>query len=196
MRRKTFDALLTFGGLAIAIVLLVAGGLLTWAHSFVGNEVHKQLSQEQIFFPAAGNEALASKDIGPYLNKYAGQQLLTGAQANAYADHFIAVHLKEIGGGKTYSQLSTQAQADPTNTALAAKVNTMFKGETLRGLLLNAYAFDTMGTIAGIAAIAAFGGAGVLLVLAGLGYWHLRRTPSDAELLAGLTGGTREKVTI
>ena len=99
------------------------------------------------------------------MNKYAGQQLTTGAQAETYADHFIANHLKVIGGGKTYSQLSTEAQADPTNTNLAATVETVFKGQTLRGLLLNAYAFDTMGTIAGIAAIAAFAGAALMLML-------------------------------
>ena len=99
------------------------------------------------------------------MNKYAGQQLTTGAQAETYADHFIANHLKAIGGGKTYAQLAAQAQADPTNTKLAATVDTMFKGETLRGLLLNAYAFGTMATIAGIAAIAAFIGSGVMLML-------------------------------
>jgi len=191
MRRKTFDALLTFGGLAIAVVLLVAGGLLTWANSFIGNEVHKQLSQEQIFFPAKGSAALASPDIGPFLNKYAGKQLLTGGEANAYADHFIAVHLKTIGGGKTYSQLSAEAIASPKDTVLADKVNTMFKGETLRGLLLNAYAFATMGMIAGIAAIVSFIGAAFLLLLSALGYWHLRRTPSEAELLPSLTTGTK-----
>ena len=87
------------------------------------------------------------------MRQYAGQQLTTGAQAETYADHFIAVHLKEIGGGQTYAQLSTKAQANPTNTKLPDQVATMFKGETLRGLLLNAYAFGTMGTIAGIAAI-------------------------------------------
>ncbi len=185
MRRKTLDALLTFGGLAIAIVLLVAGGLLTWAHNYVKDEVHTQLSQQQIFFPPKGSPALASKDIGPYLNKYAGQQLLTGPQANAYANHFIAVHLQEIGGGKTYSELSSAAQADPTNVKLAAQVETVFKGETLRGLLLNAYAFATMGTIAGIAAIVAFAGAAVMFLLVGLGFWHLRRTPADVVLPHG-----------
>jgi hypothetical protein len=183
MRRKTFDLLLTVGGLAIAIVLLVGGGLLTWASTFVHNEVHNELSQQQVFFPPKGSPALASADIGPYLNKYAGKQLLTGPQANAYANHFIAVHLKEAGGGKTYSQLSTLAQADPTNTKLAAQVATVFKGETLRGLLLNAYAFATMGTIAGIAAVVCFVGAGVLLLLSLLGFLHLRRTPRDAELM-------------
>ena len=183
MRRKTFDALFTAGGLAIAVVLLVAGGLLTWASSFVSDQVHTQLSQQQVFFPAKGSAALAPADIGPYLNKYAGKQLLTGPQAHAYADHFIAVHLQAIGGGKTYSQLSAQAQADPTNTKLAAQVETVFKGETLRGLLLNAYAFATMGTIAGIAAAVSFTAAGVLLILAGFGFWHLRRTRNEEDLL-------------
>jgi hypothetical protein len=186
MRRKTFDALLTFGGLAIAVVLLVAGGLLTWASSFVGDQVHDQLAQQQVYFPAKGSEALAPNTIGPYLNKYAGKQLLTGPQANAYANHFIKVHLQEIGGGKTYAQLSTLAQADPTNTKLAGEVATVFKGETLRGLLLNAYAFATIGTIAGIAAIVSFVGAGVLLLMALFGFLHLRRTPEDADVLPRL----------
>jgi hypothetical protein len=190
MRRKTFDALLTSAGVAIAVVLLVAGGLLTWASTFVSHQVRTQLSQQQIFFPPKGSAALAPAAIGPYLNKYAGKQLLTGGEASAYANHFIAVHLNEIGGGKTYSQLSTEAQAQPNNAKLAAQVETVFKGNTLRGLLLNAYAFATIGTIAGIAAVVSFIGGGLLLVLAALGFWHLRRTPRDAELLAGLGAHT------
>ena len=111
------------------------------------------------------------------MRQYGGQQLTTGAQAEVYADHFIANHLKAIGGGKTYAQLSAEAIAKPTDTALAAQVATVFKGETLRGLLLNAYAFGTMGTIAGIAAIAAFIAAAVMLILSGLGLMHARRPP-------------------
>jgi len=83
------------------------------------------------------------------VRQYAGQQMLTGDQAEVYADHFIANHLKTIGGGQTYAQLSGKALANPTDAKLQAQVATMFKGETLRGLLLNAYAFGTMGTIAG-----------------------------------------------
>ena len=190
MRRKTFDALLTTGGLLIAVVLLVAGGLLTWAHSFVDNQVSTQLSQQQIYFPKAGDKAISDPAIKPYLTKYAGQQLTNGAQAEAYANHFIAVHLEGIGGGKTYAQLSSQAQANPTDTKLAATVNTMFKGETLRGLLLNGYAFWKMGQIAAIAAVASFIGAGVLFLLAILGFWHLRRTDPDAEVLPKLGAHT------
>jgi len=185
MRRKTFDALLTSFGLALAAVLLVSGGLLTWASSFVGDQVNTQLSQQQIFFPPKG-PATASPEIGPFLNQYAGQQLLTGQQAEAYADHFIAVHLKEAGGGLTYAQLSTKAQAAPDDTKLAGQVATMFKGETLRGLLLNAYAFGTMGRIAGIAGIGAFVGAAVMLLLSLLGFAHLRQVSPEEEVLAKL----------
>jgi hypothetical protein len=190
MRRKTFDALMTTGGLVLAAVLIVAGVLGLWAHNFVDNQVKTQLSQQQIFFPAAGSAAISDPAIKPYLTKYGGQQMLNGAQAEAYADHFIAVHLKKIGGGKTYAQLSTQAQTDPTNTTLANTVNTMFKGETLRGLLLNGYAFWKMGQFALMAAVVAFIGAAFLLLLAGLGLVHLRRTDAAAELLPRLGART------
>jgi hypothetical protein len=181
MQRKSLDRLVSSFGISLVALLLIAGGLLTWAHNFVTNEVHTQLAAEQIYFPAKDSAAVAGAEFAP-MRKYAGQQLTTGKQAQTYADHFIAIHLKTIGGGKTYSQLSTEAQANPTDTKLAATVNTMFKGETLRGLLLNAYAFGTMATIAGIAAIAAFVGAGVLLLLAVLGIWHSRRV-SDEETI-------------
>src|SRR5665811_912296 len=174
MRRKTFDALLTSFGLVLAAVLLASGGLLTWASSFVGDQVNTQLSQQQIFFPPKG-PATASPEIGPFLNQYAGQQLLTGQQAEAYADHFIAVHLKEAGVGQA-----------PDDTKLAGQVATMFKGETLRGLLLNAYAFGTMGRIAGIAAISAFVGAAIMLLLSLLGFAHLRQVSPEEEVLAKL----------
>lgn len=175
MNRKTLDRLLAAGGLAVAALLVAAGALLTWAHNFVGDQVHTQLSQQKIFFPPKGSDALASPEIGPYLNQYAGQQLLTGAQAKAYADHFIKVHLDEMTGGQTYAQLSGKAQANPGDTKLAGEVQTVFRGETLRGLLLNAYAFGTMGTIAGIAAIVAFVGAGVMALLSVLGFVHAER---------------------
>jgi hypothetical protein len=172
--RRMIDTVLTAGGLLMVVVLLVAGGLLVWAHNFVDNEIHNQLAAEQIYFPAANSSAVAAPEFKD-MRQYGGQQLTTGAQAEVYADHFIANHLKTIGGGKTYAQLSTEAQADPTNTTLAATVNTVFKGETLRGLLLNAYAFGTMATIALIAAIAAFVAAGLMLVLSALGVLHIRR---------------------
>jgi hypothetical protein len=114
--------------------------------------------------------------------------MTSGAQAEVYADHFIANHLKEIGGGQTYSQLSAKALAQPRNAALAGQVETMFKGTTLRGMLLNAYAFWKMGEIALWAAIAAFAGAAMLLALSGLGLAHTLRVSPTAEAFPRLTG--------
>ena len=199
MRRKTFDAILTAGGLVLAVVLVIAGGLLTWGHNFVTDQVHSQLAAEKIFIPPVG-PALEDPAIKPYLTKYAGQQLVTGDQAKAYADHFIKVHVAKTSGGKTYAELGgmqtalkaqiadAKAAGQPTAaldeqlTTLNQTRETVFKGETLRGLLLNAYAFGTMGKIAGIAAVASFVGAGFMFLLTLLGMWHLRKTPADAEL--------------
>ena len=146
--------------------------------------MHTQLAAQQIYFPASNSPAIKAPEFSA-MHQYAGQQLTTGAQAEVYADHFIANHLKAIGGGKTYAQLSAEAIAQPKNTALAGQVATVFKGETLRGLLLNAYAFGTMGMIAGIAAIAAFIAAAVMLILGGLGLMHARRVSPAAEILGG-----------
>jgi len=184
MRRRTFDILIAAAGLLLAVTLIASGVLLTWAHTFIGNEVHTQLAAQQIYFPPANSKAVAAPEFAA-MRQYGGQQLTTGAQAEVYADHFIANHLKVIGGGKTYAQLSAQALAQPGNAKLAIQVATVFKGETLRGLLLNAYAFGTMGTIAGIAAIGAFIAAGVMLVLSGLGLLHARRVSPEAEVLSG-----------
>jgi hypothetical protein len=183
MRRKTFDVLVSATGMLLVAVLLIAGGLMTWAHNYVSDEVHDQLNAQKIFFPAADSASISAPEYAP-MKKYGGQQLLTGKQAEVYADYFIANHLDKTGGGKTYAELSTQAQSDPTNTELKAKVDTMFKGETLRGLLLNAYAFDTMATIAGYAAITSFVGAGLLLILSVLGLLHSRKA-GGSELGGG-----------
>jgi len=185
MRRRTFDIIVSAVGGLLTIVLVVAGGLLMWGYSFANNSVRDQLVAQQIYFPPAGSQALASPEIGPYLNQYAGQQLTTGAQAEAYADHFIAVHLSEVAGGQTYAQVSSKAQADPGNAQLQGQVATLFKGETLRGMLLNAYAFWKLGQIALYSAMFAFAGAAVMLVLTVLGFWHLRRVPTQKEIFTG-----------
>ena len=192
MKRKTFDAILTLVGLGITVFLIVAGGLGMWAYSFANSNVHNQLAQQQITFPpaAAFQNAKVGTEITPsmipVISQYAGQQLTTGKQAEAYADHFIAVHLQEIGGGKSYAQLSAEAMAlpkgSPEYTAAEAKVQTVFQGTTLRGLLLEAYAFWQMGQIALYAAIACFVLAAIMLVFTILGFVHWRRTTEEAEI--------------
>src|SRR5580692_5182418 len=175
MRRRTFDILVSATGLFLAVTLIVSGLLLTWAHNFIGNEVRTQLAAQQIVFPANNSPAIKAPEFAA-MHQYAGQLMTTGAQAEVYADHFIANHLKVIGGGKTYAQLSAESLAQPKNAALAAQVQTVFRGETLRGLLLNAYAFGKIATIMGIAAIGAFAGAALMLILSALGFVHERRT--------------------
>jgi hypothetical protein len=183
MRRRTFDLLASVAGLVLVIVLAAAGGLLLWGHNFVDSQVSTQLSAQKIVFPTKTNaefKALPPADQTA-MGQYAGQQMTTGAQARVYADNFIAFHLSKMGG--TYSQLSAQSIAQPSNTKLAALVNTVFKGTTLRGMLLNAYAFWQMGQIALWGAIVSFAGAGLLVILSALGFLHSRWTSATAEIL-------------
>jgi hypothetical protein len=193
MRRKTLDALLTATGAVIALVLLVAGGLLTWASSYVGEQVEDQLSMQDITMPE--KDALETEAQHEALDEFAGQKMTTGEQAKAFADHYILVHMNASSDGRTYEEvsgefiaMSDEEKASPEGQELAALRQSLFMGNTLRGLLLNAYAFDTMGKIAGYAAIASFTGAGLLLVLVGAGVVHARRPPYDVEV-----GGRREK---
>ena len=184
MRRKTFDLLAVIGGFVLAVVLAVAGGLLLWGHNFVNDQVHTQLAAQKIIFPPAGSEAIKSLPAADAqaMTTYGGQLMTNGAQAQTYADHFISVHLREIGGGKTYAQLSAAALANPKNTALAEQVQTTFRGETLRGLLLNAYGWWQMAQIMLIGAIVAFVAAAVLLILSLFGIAHRRHVSAEAEV--------------
>ena len=193
MRRKVFDKLASVGGAVVVVILAVAGTMLFVGYNFANNYVHNQLAQQNITFPAAA--AFAHPKAGteitpsmiPSVSQYAGQQLLTGQQAQTYANDFIAVHLNQIGGGKTYSQLSNEAMAlpkgSPAYTAAEAKVQSVFQGTTLRGLLLEAYGFSLIATIAFWCAIAAWSLAGLLAVLVAIGFWHAKRTDETEELL-------------
>jgi len=172
-------------GLLLAAILVVAGVLLTWGHSYANNQVASQLSAQKIVFPTTRSPEFK---ILPAANraqmaKYAGQLMTNGAQAETYANYFIGRHLFLIGGGKTYSQLSTESLAQPKNAALAGQVQTMFRGTTLRSMLLEAYGFWQLGEIALIAAIASYIAAGLMLVLSLLGFAHLRRTAPEEEIL-------------
>jgi hypothetical protein len=189
MSRRIFDLLASAIGLVVVVVLIVAGALLMWGASFANSNVHDQLAEQQIFFPPASAFAHAkpgteiTPSMIPSVSQYAGQQLLTGEQARVWADDFIAVHLSELPYNGVYAKLSTVARAQPNNAKLQALVQTSFQGTTLRGLLLEAYAFSVFGTIAFWAGIAAFCLAFIMAILVALGFWHARKTPEEAELL-------------
>jgi hypothetical protein len=184
MKRRTFDLLMTTGGAVLTVVLIVAGSLLFVGWRFAENQVHDRLAAQHIFFPPKGSEALADPEIGPYLNQYAGQQLLTGDQALAWSDHFMLVHLNAVAGGKTYSEVSALARENPDDQELAGQVETLFRGTTLRGMLLDAYAFSRFAKIAFLAGVIAFVLAGVMAILTILGFVHLRQVSPTEELLA------------
>jgi hypothetical protein len=189
MSRRLFDVLTSTGGLIMVVVLLVAGGLLTWGHSFVNSNVSSQLSRQEISFPAKAAFAHAKPGTEitpamiPSVSQYAGQQLLTGSQAQAYADHFIAIHLSEMPYGGVYSKISAAAIAAPNDPKLAALKAASFQGTTLRGLLLEAYAFSKIGQIMLWGAIASFVLAAMMLVLVGLGFQHARSTAPEKQLV-------------
>jgi hypothetical protein len=191
MKRRTFDVLASMVGLGLAALLIVAGSLLTWAHNFVQDQIHTQLVAQKVYFPPSSDPELQDPAFAP-VRQYAGQQLTTGQQAEVYANYFIANHLKAIGGDKTYAELSGEylalsdaQKAAPDGVALNGTVQTMFRGETLRGLLLNAYGWGKTASIAGIAAVVAFIGAGLMAVLGGLGLWHSRRVKDEKEVFTG-----------
>ena len=144
----------------LLLVFAFGAGLLMYESNYITGTVHDQLAAQKIFFPTTGSasfKALPASDQQA-IRPYAGQQLTTGAQAKVYADNYIAVHLSEIAGGKTYAQVSAEARANPTNTALARQVTTLFQGDMLRSTLLNAYGWGQFGQslfLAGIGALVA-----------------------------------------
>jgi hypothetical protein len=193
LKRRTIDSVLICFGVVATAVFAIAGGLLTWGHSFSSDYVTKELSSQNITFPSADD--LIKGDRAD-LVQFADHRLDTGVEAQAYAS-FINGHLQGIAAGATYADLGTpetaakaavtaatkagqpQAQVDALQVkadAITNQRNTLFKGETLRGLLLSAYAWSTVGTIAGIAAIAAFAAAAVMALLVGLGLMHHHKT--------------------
>lgn len=184
MKRRTFDTLMSLGGLVMTVVLLLAGALLFVGYSFADGNVADQLKAQNIYFPQADNPQMEDPRIGPFIKQYAGEQVVTGKQAEVYATHYIGVHLADVADGKTYSEVSTLSRANPEDATLAAQVQTLFRGETLRGLLLTTYAFWQVGQIALWASIAAFALAGVMAILTILGFRHRRHVAAEAEILA------------
>ena len=189
MRRNSHLAVIA--GFALSAVLFVAGGLLLWGSTYTHNMVHNQLAAQQIYFPpqAAFAHPQAGTEITPSMipsvSQYAGQQLVTGQQAESYADNFIAVHIANMTGGKTYAQLSSAALANPNDAKLAAQVATVFKGETLRAILLNAFGWWKVSQITFIASITAFGLAGLTLIASLFGLTVGRHPEIVHEIIEG-----------
>jgi len=146
----------------LAVMLGVGGCLLLFGANFGLNMVHSQLVGQDIAFPAKGSPALSPAEF-PDLQQYAGQKVDNGPKAKAYANGYIKRHLATVAEGKTYSQVSELSRANPNDAKLTGQVATMFKGETLRGLLLYAWGWSVVSTIALYAGIAALLGFVIML---------------------------------
>ena len=189
--RRSIDKVLIGFGVIAAIVFAAAGALLTWGANFADDYVHDELSSQRVFFP---DEASLREEGRDDLVKYADEQVTTGGQAEAYAS-YIAGHMEGIADGKTYSEIDDRgaaqavvdaresgaseaevAKLQATADELKGQRDSLFRGETLRGLLLSSYAWGTIGGIAAIAAWVAFAGAVVMAALVVAGLVHLRRS--------------------
>ena len=192
VKRRAIDSILIGFGVVAVVVFAVAGGLLRWGHNFDNNYVHNELASQHVTFPAAADLTTEGRTD---LLSHAGHAVTSGSEAQAYAS-YINGHLAKVANGATYADLSvpqnaaraavTAAKASNAPAADVAKLQatvdtitgqrtTLFQGETLRGLLLSAYAWSTVGTIAGIAAICAFAAAFVMAILVVLGIVHHTR---------------------
>jgi hypothetical protein len=192
MNRRTFDKIVSFVGLGLAVLLFTFAGLLNFGASFANESVKTQLENQNIEFPAEDSLPADTKD---QLKKWAGKTVNTGEMARDYSDLYIWEHMKAsamavTGQPSTYSEVSGTymglVRGGSTDVATITKYadlrETLFMGNTLRGMLLQAYAFGTMGVIAGYAAIASLLAGLLFLLLAIAGFMHLRRTPKDATI--------------
>ncbi len=193
MKRKSFDKIVTAVGFGLAVFLLIAAGLLNWGAGFASDAVGAQLKAQEITFPAVTGNADESADITAFFADNGDKILSNAAQAQMYADHYLGFHLSKMPTYAAASGASRAAAAavvaDPTDATLkveaagkAAMLDTVFKGTVLRGTLLTAYAFGTLGSIAEISALVSLAGALVMLLLSILGSLHIRRTDEDATI--------------
>jgi hypothetical protein len=190
MTRRTLDLIFAIGGLVVAALVLVVGLILQNQANFAENYVHDQLAAQQIYFTPAAD--LKPNENDPCLKENAGQQLVTGKQAECYANHYIAVHLSEVNDGKTYAQTSAELRALPDQNsaeakALTAKTQVLFQGETLRGLLLTSYGFSIFGDRAQTVAYVCYVLAFVLFIAAIAGFVHAGTKAARRQILPAVS---------
>jgi hypothetical protein len=193
MKRIYFDKIVTAVGFGLAVFLLIAAGLLNWGATFAADAVGSQLEAQEITIPAETGNKEEAAEVTAFFKDNGEKTMTTGKQAQMYADHYLGYHLAGMPAYAAASGANRAAAAalaanpnDPTLKAEAAAkaglVETVFKGTMLRGTLLTAYAFGTLGSIAAIAALVSLAGAAVMLLLSLLGLLHIRRTPKDVTI--------------
>jgi hypothetical protein len=180
MERKAWDQIVSGAGAVVAAVLIVLGALAIFGGNFAKDNVQDRLEPQMVQFPPT--EAMSEAELAE-VGDFAGEQVMNGEQAEAYS-RYIGLHLAEVNEGQTYAQTSSAARAedisDEERAELQGKADTLFKGETLRSILLNAYGWWTVGTIAVLAGYAMIVAGLVLALFAILGFWHAGRAARAA----------------
>jgi len=193
MKRKSFDRIVTAVGFGLAVFLLIAAGLLNWGAGFASDAVSSQLKAQEITIPAVTGNPDESADVTKFFADNGDKILGDAKQAQMYADHYLGFHLSKMPTYAAATAASRAANAamatNPSDETLKSDaatkltmVDTVFKGTVLRGTLLTAYAFGTLGSIAGISALVSLAGAVMMLLLSILGLLHIRRVPEDATI--------------
>jgi hypothetical protein len=216
MKRRTLDIMFSVGGLAVAALLLVMGVVLTGNANFAKDYTEDQLSAQQVKFKAADKLTDAEKAGAPCAIGYAGQTLRTGKQAECYSK-YIGVHVASTAEGRTYAtqgdyvnglkaELAAAQKANPQDPAKIADLNskitagttareTLFKGETLKGLLLTSYGFSVFGEKGSQAANVAYLVSGLMLLLSLAGLYHAYKTPRTSGFaIPEMAGNGSQKV--
>lgn len=194
MDRSLVDRLISWSGAVLAVVLLALGGAAVYGGSFALDNVRDRLEPQNITLGPVDQMSAEEKAI---VGDYAGEKVDTGAEAEAYS-RYIGLHIQGIGGGKTYAELGgplfaleaqiEEAQAAGQDTVameeelagLRAQRDTVFKGETLRAILLNAYGWWTVGQITLYAGFGMLIAGAVLAVLVAFGFRHARKAGAPA----------------
>ena len=193
MKRKNFDKIVTSIGAALTVFLFVVAALANWGATFAGDSVTSQLKAQLITLPAETGNPDEPAEVTAFFKERGDKLMTTGKDAQMYADHYIAFHMAHM---PTYAEASganraaaAALAANPNDATLkadavakSATVETVFKGNMLRGTLLTAYAFGTLGEIAGYVALAGLIGGLLMLLLTIAGLVHIRRTPDSATI--------------
>ena len=173
--RQAWDRIVSSAGLVVAVILLVLGGTAIYGGNFGQDNVSDRLAPQNIMFPPA--DAMTPEETAE-VGDFAGATVDTGAEAEAFS-RYIGLHLTEVNDGATYSETSAAAREEGLEPDVAAelqaKADTLFKGESLRSMLLNAYGWWTVSTIAVLAGYAMVIAGLVLGLLAVLGFRHAKR---------------------
>lgn len=182
--RRFVDLMISWSGGVMALLLMALGAAAIFGGSFAVSNVRERLAPQNITFPPA--EAMSPEEKAE-LGAFAGATVDTGTEAEAFS-RYIGGHLADVNEGASYSETSSESRAyaaavgekptaaeTATMAELSGKVDTLFKGETLRGMLLNAYGWWTVGVITMWAGIGAALAGLLLAVFVGLGFRHARK---------------------